>query len=89
VAKSFPLVAWRPWRRELVADFCLPDSVLGPVEYWALDWLARVWAADAIVFCPCSCVWREWAPGGHSTFRVSCCLELFSVKLLIWLGKIS
>ena len=35
---------------ELVADVALPSVVLGPEDFWALSWFARIRAAVAMVF---------------------------------------
>src|SRR5438477_350723 len=42
--------AVRPWRVALRATRDLPSRVRGPVESWALAWLAEIWAGDAIKF---------------------------------------
>ena len=49
-AKRVSGVEFRPWRMEFVEDVVLPSVVLGPEDFCALSWFARIRAAVAMVF---------------------------------------
>jgi hypothetical protein len=49
------IMSWfeaRPWRKLLRDAVCLPSSVRGPVDRFALFWLAVIWAGEAIRLSP-------------------------------------